>query len=115
MQPKIIVGNAHTEGEKHRGWFVGHFIESADPRSTTALEVKWGVHLAGEGRSQWAPAAKVTTISILICGKFWVRFPDQEVLLSVPGAYVLWLPGVAHSWLAEADSTVLTVRYPSVS
>lgn len=112
--PQIIVGNAQAEGKMRRGWFMGHFIEPTDARSTAALEIKWGVHAAGEARSQWADAAEVTTISILINGKFRVQFPDRDVLLSEPGDYVLWLPGVAHTWQAETDSIVLTVRYPSL-
>jgi hypothetical protein len=115
MQPQIIVGNAQIEGKERRGWFMGHFIEPTDPRSTSALEIKWAIHPAGDARSQWAPAADVTTISILIRGKFCVQFPNQDVLLSEPGDYVLWLPGVAHTWHAEADSTILTVRYPSLA
>ncbi len=114
MQPQIIIGNAQTEGRKRRGWFMGHFIEATDARSTEDVEIKWGVHAAGEARSQWAPAAEVTTISILINGKFCVKFPCQDVLLSEPGDYVLWLPGVVHTWQAELDSIVLTVRYPSL-
>lgn len=26
MQPKVVFGNAHTEGANRSGWFLGHFI-----------------------------------------------------------------------------------------
>ena len=43
MAEKWHVGNANTDGESTRGWLLGHFIgEADDPRTTTAVEVKWG-------------------------------------------------------------------------
>ncbi len=114
MESQIIVGNAPSEGANRWGWFLGHFVTPTDdPRSTATLEVKWGVHKAGEGRSQWAINAEATTLSILIEGRFRLYFPDREILLSSQGDYALWAPGVAHYWLAESDSTILTVRWPS--
>jgi quercetin dioxygenase-like cupin family protein len=37
------------------------------------------------------------------------------VLLERQGDYVVWGPGVDHSWRAEEESVVLTVRWPSVA
>lgn len=114
MQSGVIVGNACIEGGDRRGWFLGHFVEPAsDPRATTAVEVKWGIHAAGEGRSQWSVNAEATTLSILLQGRFHLQFPDRECLLTQVGDYAFWLPGVPHSWQAEEASTVLTVRWPS--
>lgn len=116
MTPKVVSGNAGVEGTSRWGWFVGHFIEpSDDPRSTPNLEVKWGIHKAGDGRTEWAVNAEATTLSILISGRFRLKFPDREVLLSQAGDYVLWDPGIPHWWVAESDSTILTVRWPSKS
>ena len=116
MQSKVVFGNSQEEGANRRGWFIGHFITPADdPRSTSDLEVKWGVHKAGEGRSEWATNAQATTLSILISGRFRIQFPEQEVVLSRQGDYALWCPGVPHTWVAEEDSTILTVRWPSLS
>ncbi|MBD1942985.1 signal peptidase I, partial [Coleofasciculus sp. FACHB-712] len=110
----VVVGNAHSEGANRSGWFLGHFINPIDDiRSTSSLEVKWGIHPAGDGRSEWAMNEEATTLSILIKGRFHVKFPEQEVLLSREGDYVLWSPGVPHSWSAESDCTILTVRWPS--
>ena len=50
MAEKWHVGNANIDGEGTRGWLLGHFIgEGDDSRATTTVEVKWGVHPAGEG------------------------------------------------------------------
>ena len=115
MSPNVVIGNALTEGEMRRGWFMGHFITPADdPRSLSNLEVKWAVHKAGEGRPEWATNTEATTLSILIAGQFRIQFPDQEVVLKSEGDYVLWLPGVAHHWCADIDSTILTIRWPSI-
>lgn len=114
MPLNVMTGNAQLEAVKRRGWFVGEFMTPTDdPRSTSALEVKWGIHAAGDRRSEWADPSDTTTLSILISGRFCLQFPDGEVVLAAQGDYVLWLPGVAHSWWAEAESVVLTIRWPS--
>ena len=114
MPPKVVFGNASVEGANRWGWFLGHFITSTDdPRSTPLLEVKWGIHKAGDGRTQWATNVEATTLSILINGRFRLQFPEQEFVLSREGDYVLWCPGVPHYWSAEENSTVVTVRWPS--
>lgn len=113
---QVVVGNACREGASRRGWFLGHFVDSGDRLlSTTALEVKWGVHAAGESRSQWSTNQSATTLSILIEGRFWLQFPERDVRLTEAGDYVIWAPGTPHIWTAEEASTVLTVRYPSVA
>ena len=57
MAEKWHVGNANIDGESTRGWLLGHFIgEGDDPRATTAVEVKWGVH----------PAARAATAGRLM-------------------------------------------------
>ena len=113
--PTVTVGNAAIEGAGDtRGWFVGHFVESsASLRCTDAVEVKWGVHPAGQSRPRMAMGTQATTLSILVSGAFRVVFSDRDVCLARPGDYVLFPPGVLHGWVAEADSVVLTVRWPS--
>lgn len=111
-----MTGNAEIDADKRRGWFIGEFIKPVDDfRSTSAVEVKWGVHAAGDRRSNWAEPSETTTLSLLISGRFCLQFPDGEVMLASQGDYALWLPGVAHSWWVEEDSVVLTVRWPSKS
>jgi quercetin dioxygenase-like cupin family protein len=116
MPSNVITGNAQIEANKRRGWFIGEFITPAeDPRSTAALEVKWGVHAAGGQRSEWAEPSETTTLSILISGCFRLQFPDGEIVLDNQGDYALWLPGIAHTWEAEKASVVLTIRWLSMS
>jgi hypothetical protein len=111
---EIRAGNAAAEGDRYHGWFVGHFVEPAeDARRTEAVSVKWGVHPAGEARTAWAVNAEATTLSVLVHGRFRITFPSGEYLLAEAGDYVLWPPGTPHHWRAEADSVVLTVRWPS--
>jgi mannose-6-phosphate isomerase-like protein (cupin superfamily) len=115
MQPKVISGNAAIEGANRWGWFIGHFITpDDDPRSTKDVEVKWGVHKAGDKRTQWAINHQAATLSILISGKFRLQFEDQEIVLEREGDYVLWCAGEPHCWVAETECTILTVRWPSV-
>jgi hypothetical protein len=116
MSTQVVFGNAGAEGASRGGWFAGHFITPEnDARSTSILEVKWGVHQAGDCRTEWAVNVEATTLSILIKGRFRLQFPEQEILLSREGDYALWMAGVPHYWSAEDDSTIVTVRWPSLS
>lgn len=112
--PQIISGNAQADGVIRNGWLIGHFVDDDPVRYSTEAEVKWGVHVAGEHRSQWSSNYTATTVSILVHGRFRLYFPDREVLLVQQGDYALWLPKVPHYWLAESDSTLITVRFPSI-
>ncbi len=108
-------GNAADDGAEHRGWILGHFLDpSAGERSTDTLEVKWGVHEAGEERPDWVTGDKRTTLVLLVQGRFRVRFRDGDVTLALQGDYILWGPGTDHSWQAEQNSVVITVRWPSL-
>ena len=77
------------------------------------IEVKWGVHAAGEKREQWAPDDRRTALVILVSGHFLVQLGDGSADLAEPGDYVMWGPGTGHSWTAVDDSVVMTVRWPS--
>jgi|SRR5581483_3453874 len=114
MSAEVYFGNAARDGEPRRGWFVGHFLDgSADLRSTPDVGIKWGIHPAGEKRAAWALNSQATTLSVLIAGAFRLTFPTGSYLLTRPGDYVIWAPGVPHHWEAVEASTVLTVRWPS--
>jgi len=110
---QVIFGNAANEDANRWGWFIGHFITPTnDPRSTEDSEVKWGVHKAGDCRSHWG-VNEAATLSILINGRFRLQFQAQDVVLSREGDYALWSAGMSHTWLAETDCTIVTVRWPS--
>jgi cellulose synthase/poly-beta-1,6-N-acetylglucosamine synthase-like glycosyltransferase len=112
---EVVVGNAAVDGAPFRGWFVGHFVRPVDdPRATGAVEVKWGLHPAGDVRDTWGVSTVATWLAILVRGRFRVEFPDREVLLAHEGDYVLVPPGIPHTVRAEEESIVLTVRWPSL-
>ena len=113
MGDAIYFGNASTDSRDYRGWFVGQFIASDDLRCNQDVEVKWGVHPAGDER-EWGVNRAATSLGLLIVGRFRYTFPDREVVLREQGDYVIWAAGTPHRWLAEIDSSILTVRWPSV-
>ncbi|MFI6402343.1 signal peptidase I [Streptomyces sp. NPDC050548] len=115
MSGNIYVGNAGKDAPLDRGWLLGHFKEADDPRHTDAVEVKWGIHPQGDERLEWVRGDERTALLVLVSGRFRVEFPERSVLLEQQGDYVVWGPGVDHSWFAEEESVLVTVRWPSVS
>ncbi len=108
-------GNAADEGGAFRGWVLGHFIEPHDDvRRTEDLEVKWGVHPAGQQRPEWTIGEDRTTLVLMIRGRFRLDLTVGSLVLEREGDYVLWGPGIDHSWQAEEDSVVVTIRWPSI-
>ncbi|MFE1410394.1 signal peptidase I [Streptomyces sp. NPDC058746] len=110
----IHTGKAGPDAAVDRGWLLGHFKDPGDPRHSEDVEIKWGVHPKGEARERWATAEKRTALLVLISGRFRLEFPGRTVVLAEQGDYVLWGRGVDHSWYAEEDAVVLTVRWPSI-
>jgi quercetin dioxygenase-like cupin family protein len=76
--------------------------------------LKWYTHARGETRPEWSPPIAVQTLNILIRGRFVLLFPDHEVVLAKEGDFVVFGPGLAHSYRSEEESLVLTIRWPSV-
>lgn len=111
---RVYVGNADIDARGDAGWLLGHFKSPGDVRHSTDMEIKWGVHPAGESRARWVTGESRTALLILVSGRFRVELPGREVLLARRGDYVVWGRGVDHSWYAEEESVVLTVRWPSV-
>jgi hypothetical protein len=111
-----VVGNAVDAARNTRGWFLGHFMAGADnPLRSADVELKWFTHPKGDKRSEWAPGNPVRTLNVLIRGWFVLLFPDREVTLDKEGDFVLFGPGVPHSFRSVEESLVLTVRWPSVA
>ena len=107
------MGNAAVDAPTDRGWLLGHFKPPADVRHSDDVEIKWGVHARGDRRAQWVTGEKRTAVLILISGRFRVELPGRSVLLAQPGDYVVF-HGIDHSWRAEEDSVVMSVRWPSI-
>ncbi len=107
-------GNAEEDGRKSRGWLLGHFIDPSEGvRSSQDVEVKWGVHPAGEKRAQWTADEQRTTMVLLVSGNFRIDLTEASITLEKQGDYAVWGPGIDHSWEAIAPSVVVTVRWPS--
>jgi mannose-6-phosphate isomerase-like protein (cupin superfamily) len=110
----VYVGNATVDAAGDRGWLLGHFKPVDDVRHSDDVEIKWGVHRPGDERAEWVTEEKRTALLILISGRFRVEVPGRSVLLAEQGDYVVWGHGVDHSWYAEEESVVVTVRWPSI-
>jgi mannose-6-phosphate isomerase-like protein (cupin superfamily) len=112
--PTPFFGNVVDAAKDTRGWFLGHFMPGeSNPLRTGDVELKWYTHPKGDRREEWSPASSVRTLNILIRGHFVLVFPDREVPLEKEGDFVLFGPGVAHSFRSLEESLVLTVRWPS--
>jgi hypothetical protein len=107
-------GNAVEDGHETRGWFLGHFIDPAKGvRSSKDVEVKWGVHPAGEKRREWTADDQRTSLVLMVQGNFRIDLTGSSVALTRQGDYVVWGPGIDHTWEAISDSVVITIRWPS--
>lgn len=107
------VGNAAIDAKDHRGWLVGHFMDDDDVRRSQDVEIKWGVHAGGEARAEWQGDEHRTTVLLLIRGRFRIELSVDSFVLEHEGDYAMWGAGVGHSWRAEEDSVVVTIRWPS--
>jgi hypothetical protein len=107
-------GNAEEDGRETRGWILGHFIDPAEGvRSSKDVEVKWGIHSQGDKRPGWTAGDQRTTLVFLVGGNFKIDLTEDSVTLDRQGDYVVWGPGIDHSWEAVTESVVVTVRWPS--
>jgi quercetin dioxygenase-like cupin family protein len=114
MSARWHSGNAAEDGRATRGWLLGHFIDPAEGvRSSKDVEVKWGIHPAGDERPEWTADDQRTTLVLLVQGNFRIDLAEASITLSRQGDYAVWGPGIDHSWIAISDSTVITVRWPS--
>lgn len=113
MKERMTGGNlGHTAPS--RGWVVGkQSPEFPAPINAENVEVKVGFHKAGEGRLE-ASVCKVPTLSILASGGPFVgACPDtgEEHVLRQPGDWLLWTADTPHTWRADGECFVVTVRW----
>jgi hypothetical protein len=131
MAPLIHQGNANLDGAPFNGWLVGSLEKwcaengvAYDPgqmglRDTGQVEIKWGLHPKGQLRpGGWSQPSDKVSISFLVRGDFLLRFrppedPAREVAhrLQTEGEYLIWREDVEHTWQAQQDSIILTVRW----
>lgn len=113
MAGNVYAGSAAADAPANRGWLLGHFMPKDDVRHSSDVEIKWGVHQAGEQRAAWVTGESRTTLIVLVRGCFRIDFPYRSVALREQGDYVVF-DGVDHSWYAEEQSVIVGVRWPSV-
>ena len=132
MSLSVTGGNAADDGLPFNGWFVGDLptwlreraqpsddaLAAVAPRASSIVEVKWGIHAAGLHRpGGWVASSGITTLSVLISGRFEVRFrsaegePERIVALHDVGDYVISNRDYEHTWRAIEDSVILSVRW----
>lgn len=118
MDRTWYVGNAGDDAGENRSWLVGHFKSPADIRHSNETEVKWSTHPQGDARPEWNPGEHERTVLILVSGRWRLDLRAgahvDTVVMERPGDYVVWGPGVDHTWEALDDSTMVTVRWPSL-
>jgi hypothetical protein len=91
VAPGELPGNAADDGGETRGWILGHFIDSAEGvRSSKDVEVKWGIHPAGEKRAAWTSGDQRTTLVLLVSGHFKVDLEVASFILERQGDYLVW-------------------------
>lgn len=99
-----------------------HFIDDTDDLSYSKdVEVKWGIHRAGDERAEWSTGRHDRTILILVSGILRLelapagqRHEPTTLVLDTAGDYVVWDNGIDHRWRADDDSVMITVRWPSL-
>lgn len=115
MKP-IHKGNLNKENLTNtRGWFIGHFAQDKNLCSDH-FEIKWTTHPKGDIKPTTAKNKTAKTISILISGKFIVRYPQNNtnIILDQAGDYAYHAEGIYHTSEALEESTILTIRWPSI-
>lgn len=116
MTKQPYVGNAVRDGASTRGWLVGHFLgPEGGIRTSEDVEIKWGVHPAGERREGMVTGDVRTTVLMLVSGRFEIELGGESHILAESGDYAMWGPGVDHIWEAHEDTVIITVRWPSVA
>ena len=107
-------GNAAEDGRETRGWILGHFIDPpGGVRSSKDVEVKWGIHPAGEKRHAWTADDQRTTLALLVEGNFRIDLTETSITLGEQGDYAACGARDRPHWQAISDSIVVTVRWPS--
>jgi hypothetical protein len=126
---KFSSGNAVADGAPFHSWFVGNLKSWTEPglaatqpdfglRASSTVEMKWGTHRAGERRTKWAACSDKMTMSLLVRGKFLLRFRSPgnrpeiiEQLLAREGDYAIWGTETEHTWVVVEDAVIFTVRW----
>jgi hypothetical protein len=113
MPDDVHTGNVAFDSLTHGGWLIGNLLPEG-PRHSDTAQIKWDDYRAGDSQEGWTTNESRTTFVMLIRGSFQVELLSTGVFpLRALGDYVVWGPGIDHTWRANEASAVLTVRWPS--
>jgi hypothetical protein len=91
MSSPPYVGNAVRDGADRRGWLVGHFLgREGGIRTSADVEIKWGIHPAGERRMDMVTGDTRTTVLLLVSGRFEIELDGVAHVLRESGDYAMW-------------------------
>jgi len=114
MAIEFSTGNFNESAFEHKGWVIGNFMGPDSLFYSKDLEIKWARHKKGEVKEA-RTTSNATTLSILISGKFLVKFPTgEEVLLAKEGDYIFYRPNFPHVAETLEDSLLVVIRWPSI-
>jgi hypothetical protein len=127
----ISGGNAVRDGREFNQWFVGDLAawsranglaggeKEAGLRQSHTVEVKWAHHPAGLHRpGGWTTPSEATSLCVLVRGDLEMIFrppsaagSKQSYRLQEEGDYLIWSEQIVHTWVARADTLIVTVRW----
>ena len=106
-------GNAAEDGRERRGWILGHFIDPSEGvRSSKDVEIKWGIHPAGDKRPEWTADDQRTTLVLLVRETSGSTSPKPASPWKNKAITPSWGPGIDHSWEAITDRSSLPSAGP---
>lgn len=105
-------GNYKTN-QKHRGWFIGPFLEDGQPCKTDLLEIIYKEHIKG-ARVEHHYHEKKNEILILLEGQAEYKLNDDSVIINA-GEFIYVHPGVRISGVFLKDSKIIAIHAPAIS
>jgi hypothetical protein len=125
--PGVSYGTAPGTDPGHVIGFTPHIGEQLlrvhqSEQPSSLYGVKYYHHVAGDSRGGDRPGEDRYALTMLVSQGCWrqrvwseTSVNSIEVLLSAPGDYVVWGPGLRHSWYPVQASTMLTVKWNRIA
>ncbi len=117
----------NKDGNKN-GWFMGHFQGGKDKETRFVHSEDFEIKLEDVNKTKPDETNKepiranktARSLTILLQGgsfeltTYRKGATPKTYKLENPGDYLFWEPNIGHTWRALGDSTMLTIRWPSV-
>ncbi len=112
----IFCGNAQTDCTRD-GWIVGHFMPQDDLRYSQNIEVSYRFLTKGTARKKLSDPVYTTTCWFVLSGRLCNTYvwPGSRYtrITCRDNQYAIVSPGARHRWVAQEDSKILAIRWPS--